>query len=225
MTGRKNAMLTTEDRRWLTGEKRYEDEHAKQRRYQRRRDIRKRVYNSSLDFSILFEHLEADEREKVFGTPTTNQASLTDDRELTNGVRDGLAFLLYSTGSTSSMDADDGPEPIAERLLTEALRRAGRKDGILVESADLDIEAVALSRLTSGRPGSGNGTVATGTPGTARNRRRRFPCRPGTHPRTGVRRCVSGHAELPHPGTEQPQNREPVPRLRGETIHDDYDPR
>lgn len=149
MTGRKNAMLTTEDRRWLTGEKRYEGEHAKQQRYQRRRDIRERVYNSLLDFSILFEHLEADEREKLFGTPGTKQESLTDDRELTHGIRDALAFLLYNTGISSLMDADGGSsEPVAEWLLTEALHRAGQKEGILVESVELDIEAVDLPQAS-----------------------------------------------------------------------------
>jgi len=144
MVGRRNAMLTTEDRRWLTGGKRYEGEHAKQQRYQRRRDIRERVYNSLLDFSVLFEYLETDEREKLFGKPGTEQTPLTDDRELTNGVRDALAFLLYNTGITSRMDSADSSEPIAESLLTEALHRAGEKDGLLVENIELDIDAVDL---------------------------------------------------------------------------------
>lgn len=149
MTGRKNAMLTTEDRRWLTGEKRYEGEHAKQQRYQRRRDIRERVYNSVLDFSILFEHLEADEREKLFGTPGTKRKPIVDDQEFTDGIRDALAFLLYNTGITSMMDADEnGTEPIAERLLAEALHQAGRKDGILVENVELDIDATDLPRTS-----------------------------------------------------------------------------
>ena len=137
-------MLTTEDRRWLTGGKRYEGEHAKQQRYQRRRDIRERVYNSLLDFSVLFECLETDEREKLFGKPGTEQTPLTGDRELTNGVRDALAFLLYNTGITSRMDSADSSEPIAESLLTGALHRAGEKDGFLVENIELDIDAVDL---------------------------------------------------------------------------------
>lgn len=147
MTGRKNAMLTTEDRRWLTGEKTYEGEHAKQQRYQRRRDIRERVYNSLLDFSILFEHLEEDERQKLFGAPGTRQKQLTDDRDLTNGIRDALGFLLYSTGITEVMDtADDYPDVIAEWLLSEALHQAGQKDDVLVEDVELTIEAVDLPR-------------------------------------------------------------------------------
>lgn len=149
MTGRKNAMLTTEDRRWLTGEKRYEGEHAKQQRYQRRRDIRERVYNSILDFSLLFEHLERDEREKLFGTPGTKQKPINDDREFADGIRDGLAFLLYNTGITSMMGPDERrTDPIADWLLTEAVHRAGRKDGILVETVELDIDATDLPRAS-----------------------------------------------------------------------------
>jgi len=148
MTGRKNALLTTEDRRWLRGEKQYEGEHAKQQRYQRRRDIRERVYNSLIDFSILFEHLEDAEREKLFGTPGPDQPTVTDDAELTDGIRDGLAFLLYNTGVTSLMDGDNKPEPVANWLLTEALHETGQKDGLIVEAVDLKIEAVGLSRTS-----------------------------------------------------------------------------
>ena len=149
MTGRKNAMLTTEDRRWLTGEKHYEGEHAKQQRYQRRRDIRKRVYNSILDFSILFEHLEENEREKLFGTPGTKQEPIDNDRELANGIRDALAFFLYNTGITSIMDGDErGFAPVADWLLTEALHRAGQKDGIFVESVELNIDATDLPQAS-----------------------------------------------------------------------------
>ncbi|MXV62695.1 hypothetical protein GS429_11585 [Natronorubrum sp. JWXQ-INN-674] len=148
MTGRKNAMLTTEDRRWLTGEKSYEGEHAKQQRYQRRRDIRERVYNSILDFSVLFEHLEEGEREKLFGSPGTDQDALTDDRQFTDGVCDALAFLLYSTGINSMMDSGGSSDPVADRVLTEALHRSGQRDGIFVEDVDLDIDAVNLPRAS-----------------------------------------------------------------------------
>ncbi|NGM67432.1 hypothetical protein G6M89_00160 [Natronolimnobius sp. AArcel1] len=147
MTGRKNAMLTTEDRRWLTGEKRYDGEHAKQQRYQRRRDIRERVSNSLLDFSVLFEHIEEDELEKLFGTPGTDQTEVTDDSALADGICDALAFVLRSTGINAMHDgAATDSNPLAERLLTEALYRAGRKDGYLVQNVDLEVDAMAFSR-------------------------------------------------------------------------------
>jgi hypothetical protein len=146
MESRKNAMLTTEDRRWLTGEKIYEGEHAKQQRYQRRRDIRERVSNTILDFSILFAHLEQREREKIFETVSSgvSQRGTDDNDSLIDGICDGLAFLLYNTGITRSMGQSSAPEAettAAEQLLSEALYRAGRKDDILVRNATVDIDA------------------------------------------------------------------------------------
>lgn len=147
MTSRKNAMLTTEDRRWLTGEKTYEGEHAKQQRYQRRRDIRERVYNSILDFTILFDHLEDEERERLFGEAAGRTDRGFEDRAFENGVRDALAFVLYSIGATALMTPRGRDTPAAaltERLLADGLYRAGRKDDVLVEGIDLDIDATHL---------------------------------------------------------------------------------
>ena len=135
-------MLTTEERRWLNGEKIYEGEHAKQQRYQRRRDTRERIYNSLLDFSTLFEHLEDDERQTLFGSPETRQKQLTDDSRLGAGIRDGLAFLLYNTGITEAMGSTDDARPLAEWFLAEAIHRVGRKDGFLVEDVDISIDAM-----------------------------------------------------------------------------------
>ena len=47
------------------------------------------------------------------------------------------------------MDEDEsGSAPIAEWLLSEALHRAGRKDGIFVENVELTIDAVDLPRAS-----------------------------------------------------------------------------
>lgn len=144
MEGRKNAMLTTEDRRWLTGEKEYTGDHAKQQRYQRRRDIRERVRNSVLDFTILFDDLEEQERERIFDSITSGDEP---DRELEDGVRDGLAFLLYVVGITDLMDSGTGPNgaTVAEEMLADAVVRAGSKDGFLVEEVRLEVEATERS--------------------------------------------------------------------------------
>ncbi|RJT04741.1 hypothetical protein [Halococcus sp. IIIV-5B] len=148
MTGRKNAMLTTEDRRWLTGKKEYEGEHAKQQRYQRRRDIRERIYNSILDFTILFHHLEEEERKKLFGNISADGTQWDlDDSALDDGIRDALAFLLYSVGATKLMttnETDDSKITVAERLLTDALYQIGRREDILVENFELEIDATSL---------------------------------------------------------------------------------
>lgn len=147
MTARRNAMLTTEDRRWLTGEKRYEGEHAKQQRYQRRRDVRERVATSVRDFSILLDHLEPAERRKVFD-PAHADGGVPDDPELTRGVRDGLAFLLHATGIADGMDGSDGgvAGTTAGELLVEAIGEAGRKEGFLVERVDLAVDARPAER-------------------------------------------------------------------------------
>jgi hypothetical protein len=148
MSSRKNAMLTTEDRRWLTGEKAYQGEHAKQQRYQRRRDIRERVYNSILDFTLLFQHLEDAEREKLFGEVSADGTQWDiDDQEFEEGVRDALAFLLYGVGATNLMTSNDEEASgmtVAERLLTDALYRAGRCDDLLVEGVGIGIDATRL---------------------------------------------------------------------------------
>lgn len=163
MAGRKNAMLTTEDRRWLTGEKIYEGEHAKQQRYQRRRDIRERVYNSLLDFTILFQHLEETEREKLFGHLSDDGTRWDiNEEEFEAGVRDALAFLLYNVGVTKRMSSDDDEElsdtTVAEQLVTDAIYRAGRRDDFLVEHVDLTVSAThvplsnVLDDLEAGTP-------------------------------------------------------------------------
>jgi hypothetical protein len=143
MSGRKNAMLTTEDRRWLREEKVYDGQHAKQQRYQRRRDIRERVYNSMLDFSILLEELNDDEWREIFGDiPDGGRQWKNADEHLQAGVRDGLAFLLRTVGVATLMrDEQASQGTVPERLFTAALRRAGHRDGMLVESVSLDIEA------------------------------------------------------------------------------------
>lgn len=154
-------MLTTEDRRWLTGEKEYEGEHAKQQRYQRRRDIHERVYNSILDWTILFDHFEERQRTKLFEdaktapderpendeSPGHDDSSADEeppgDDEFSAGLRDALAFVLYNTGIVDAMgDGGGAHETPAERLLFEAIYRAGSRDGILVEDVDLEIVAV-----------------------------------------------------------------------------------
>ncbi|WP_264556356.1 hypothetical protein [Halocatena marina] len=147
MAGRKNAMLTTEDRRWLTGEKTYEGEHAKQQRYQRRRDIRERVYNSILDFTILFQQLEETEREKLFGHLSDDGTQWDiEDEAFEAGIRDALAFLLYNIGVTKPLSTDKATSstPVAEQLITDAIYHAGRRDDYLVETVELNITATHL---------------------------------------------------------------------------------
>lgn len=150
MKGRKNGMLTTEDRRWLTGEKSYTGPHAKQQRYQRRRDIRERVYNSILDFSILLAGWEQNEREKVFETVRrTRTPDYTD--EFTVGLRDSLAFILHNTdlrlvgGDPSSNTI----APIGEQLLYDAIDNIAASAGREISELSLHIDSTELQQRSS----------------------------------------------------------------------------
>jgi len=127
----------------LTGEKTYEGQHAKQQRYQRRRDIRERVYNSMLDFTILFEEFDAEEHRKVFGEVGPDGRQWTnDDADLRDGIRDGLAFFFYTVGIAAMMRDDESQTTsVPEWMVESSIQRAGRKEGFLVESVELDIEA------------------------------------------------------------------------------------
>ncbi|XVH33370.1 hypothetical protein ACNS7O_15335 (plasmid) [Haloferacaceae archaeon DSL9] len=148
MANRKNAMLTSEDRRWLTGEKTYEGKHAKQQRYQRRRDIRDRVYNSILDFTILLEHLDEAERKEIFeGTSADGRVWELDDDQLREGVCDALAFLISVVDATTLLrptDRDRGTT-VADMVLFEALYRAGQSDGVLLEDLELRVQTKHVS--------------------------------------------------------------------------------
>ena len=138
-------MLTTEDRRWLTGEKSYDGQHAKQQRYQRRRDIRERVYNSILDFTILFDQLDEDEHEQIFGAVSDDGRQwANDDADLREGVRDGLAFLFYTVGVTAMMRERSSPQ-VPQWLIESAVQQAGRREGYLVEDVDIDVDATDVA--------------------------------------------------------------------------------
>jgi hypothetical protein len=96
-----------------------------------------------LDFSILFEELEEDEWREVLGEVDDTGRQWRDaDDDLQAGVRDGLAFLLRSIGIGALMREDGSAGGmIPKRMVTAAVRRAGHRDGMLVESVSVDIEA------------------------------------------------------------------------------------
>lgn len=85
---RPRGILTPSDREFLLGRKTDYTEHSKK---QKRNRIRRRVQNAILDFSLLFECLEARDRNTVFDPDD-------DEREaLTEGITDMLAFLHLGT--------------------------------------------------------------------------------------------------------------------------------
>lgn len=140
MVREQNAMLTDTDREFLlAGGGYYTGENAKQMRYERRSNIRNRIRETLLDFTLLFEHLEERERAKIFEDA---------DADLDNGVRDTLALLLYSLRVSAVMEGYAvGNVPELADALGGALDRAGLKDGWAVQDWDLEIEAIPISHL------------------------------------------------------------------------------
>jgi hypothetical protein len=95
-----------------------------------------------LDFSILLEALDDDECQEIFGEISDDGRQWRHtDEALQAGVRDGLAFLFRTVGIAALMGDDESTGTVADRMVTTALKRAGHRDGLLVESVSLDIEA------------------------------------------------------------------------------------
>lgn len=92
MSKQPNGILTKADREFLRTEgEYYTGEHARQSRYQRRRDIRRRIVESILDFSFIASHLEEEERRKIFENPSKHGSG--DEFDFEAGVGSLLAWL------------------------------------------------------------------------------------------------------------------------------------
>lgn len=94
---RKAGILTHRDRTFLTGENPYEGKHAKQQRYDRREEIRRRVHNALLDFELLYEHLDETELEKLAQCADYTEDYSQAQSGLYHGVRFALQFLYKLT--------------------------------------------------------------------------------------------------------------------------------
>lgn len=149
MTGDKNAMLSDVDREFILSDgDYYTGKHAKQQRYQRRKAIREKVRSSLKDFTLLFDHLDDGELEKIF---TTDEGTWLgeEDPEFYAGARDALATILYHTGITQYMGLGSAPSGLlAADLLEEAYERAGLKDEFVVESVEPpEIDATRIRNI------------------------------------------------------------------------------
>ncbi|GGL65820.1 hypothetical protein [Halocalculus aciditolerans] len=85
---RARGILTPSDREFLLGTKTDYTDHSKK---QKRNRIRRRVRNAILDFTILFDHLEARDRETVFDPDDDARDAYT------QGITDMLGFLHLGT--------------------------------------------------------------------------------------------------------------------------------
>lgn len=88
---RDRGVLAPVDRKFLTGEKEYDH---RQSAYNRRGQIRDRIENGLLDFSIIAEELDATERTKIFGAGRPRE----EHRDLERGMANLIRFLYLGLG-------------------------------------------------------------------------------------------------------------------------------
>lgn len=136
MVDRPNGILTKTDREYLHSNGDYYDEEtARQTRYQRRRDIHRRITQSLLDFQDIHTSLDSELRWQIFNEPEKGGAESTE--ELDNTVR-SLFYWLYRGYQESELEFD--------RSLEEAVRQAAEdesreKTGAIVDvEVDLDVD-------------------------------------------------------------------------------------
>lgn len=95
--------LTPADREFLLkSEHERHENYSRQARSDARNRIRTRVKTSILDFALLFEHLDEEERGRIFedvssGTPPLSATERESRRALRNGIADTLGFLYLGT--------------------------------------------------------------------------------------------------------------------------------
>lgn len=119
------GFLTETDRAFLTGEKEYTGENAKQLRYQRRQAIAERARQAFHDFSLLFDVLNEHERGRIFDIDPTDDG-VNEYNEFSDALAATIAFLYRSL----ERDVDSERDPLRQllripfdRVLIEGLKR------------------------------------------------------------------------------------------------------
>ena len=94
MSGEK-GFLTNVDREFLTGEKEYSGENAKQQRYERREAIAARARQAFRDFALLYDAVDQHERDRIFdvGDDMHDHDAVN---EFHGALVDTLAFMYLS---------------------------------------------------------------------------------------------------------------------------------
>jgi hypothetical protein len=139
MSNRPSGILTPTDREFMRAEDDYyEGKNARQSRYQRRRDIRRRVVTSLLDFQDINTYLTHEQRQKIFADPEESGAE--GDIDFQAGLQSLLQWI-YLGCREEGMSFED--------LLGTAVAR-GEEDyqrlhgGEIVDvSVDFDVEVAA----------------------------------------------------------------------------------
>lgn len=138
---RDRGILSSSDRKWLLlSRDEYVEEHSRQYWGQRRDEVINRVRNGVLDFTLLFDHLEHDQRVEIFGNPLISLMQF-DDPDFEAGIRDTLAFMIEGAGGASLLDEHVPPETTAERLLEEAFGQIAWRYQYNLNGIQLDVDA------------------------------------------------------------------------------------
>jgi len=139
---RDRGILTPDDRKFLKGEKEYSNvQSERDARYR----IRKRIKNGILDFSLLFAHLDKNDREQVFsnynpprkfrdedeGFTSADVEDLFNSTTFANSISNTIAFLYLGV-------TDVGEDIIP--IIKSAISDAEENRGYLVEDLTVKIE-------------------------------------------------------------------------------------
>lgn len=136
MSNRPSGVLTKSDREFLRSDgDYYEGENARQKRYQRRRDIRGRITQSLLDFQDIRTYLDDKLRRQIFDEPTKNGAE--DDLEFGAAI-ESLVYWLYLGCREGGPDFSRVIETSVSRAEEDYRREQG---GDIVDvTVDFDVE-------------------------------------------------------------------------------------
>jgi len=139
MSNRPSGILTPTDHEFLrNAPDYYEGENARQSRYQRRTDIRRRIVTSLLDFQEINTYLDDEQRRKIFAEPGQNGAE--DDLEFRAALGSLLQWMYLGC-------REEGES--FESLLSSAVSRAEEDyqrmhGGEIVDvTVDFDVEVSA----------------------------------------------------------------------------------
>lgn len=158
MTRTNRALLTKKQREFLPKQSEYHEgkTNPRQRRSDTRTAIRGRLEDTLKDFTLLFDHLRIEDRNKLFGGKDR-----IEDPDIWRSARDTIAFLLRQTGAGYKIRSHPMPEAEMDQLLVEAFQRVANEfpgnytvTGLQLDEDSLQVERVnidaAIEKLQAG---------------------------------------------------------------------------
>lgn len=134
---RSRGVLTPTDRKFLRGKKEYDNPETTAHR---KRDIRDRVRNSILDFKILLNHLDKEERDKIFSDVWGS------DVELLEGLEAMIGFVCQGVEGSDLEDISDYLTAIRLNKLGDIIR-----GGVRAGFEETDFSVTGVDSKTNAR--------------------------------------------------------------------------